>query len=88
MRALICVLPGDGIGPEVTKEAVAVLDAGTAGPKVDGRGVQLSRQQLLELGSVNQGNPGPPPLRHQVPREAHQPRAVGPPEALPGNVHR
>ena len=27
MRALICVLPGDGIGPEVTAEAVAVLDA-------------------------------------------------------------
>jgi 3-isopropylmalate dehydrogenase len=27
MRALICVLPGDGIGPEVTSEAVAVLDA-------------------------------------------------------------
>src|SRR5579863_5020013 len=27
MRALICVLPGDGIGPEVTKEGLAVLDA-------------------------------------------------------------
>ena len=27
MRALICVLPGDGIGPEVTTEAVKVLDA-------------------------------------------------------------
>jgi|SRR5258708_491294 len=27
MRALICVLPGDGIGPEVTTEAVSVLEA-------------------------------------------------------------
>src|SRR6266436_3597686 len=27
MRALICVLPGDGIGPEVTAEAVEVLGA-------------------------------------------------------------
>jgi len=26
MRALICVLPGDGIGPEVTTEALGVLE--------------------------------------------------------------
>ena len=27
MKAKLCVLPGDGIGPEVTAEAVKVLDA-------------------------------------------------------------
>jgi hypothetical protein len=33
---------------------VAVFDAGAAGTEVDGRRVELSSQQLLELGSVNQ----------------------------------
>ena len=67
---------------------VAVLDAGAAGTEVDGRRVELGSQQLLQLGPVDQDEPGPPPLCHQVPREGHQPGAVGPPEALPANVHR
>jgi len=45
MRALICVLPGDGIGPEVTTEAVSVLEAVA---QANGTQVHLGRYPTKE----------------------------------------
>ena len=56
----------------------AVFKASAAGTKVDDRRAELSSQQLLELGAVNQDEPRSPPLCHHVPRDAQQPPAIRP----------
>src|SRR5262249_45840891 len=58
------------------------------GTKVDERRAKLTSQQLLKLGAVNQDESRSPPLRHHLPRDAQQPRAIRPLNPLPGQLHR
>src|SRR5204863_25547 len=52
-RATIAVFPGDGIGPEVTSEAVAVLES--VSPR-HGLALELTRQRRRKLASVDKAN--------------------------------
>jgi hypothetical protein len=62
-----------------------VLETGAARPEVDGRRVDPVGQEALQLGPLDSGEADPPPLLHQLGPVAHQPRAVRPPDALPGH---
>lgn len=53
----IAVLPGDGIGPEVTREAVAVLDA--VSEKVDGLSLESTEHAVGAGEYLRSGNPLP-----------------------------
>jgi hypothetical protein len=66
----------------------AVLKAGAAGTQVDDRGVELGSQQLLQLGSVDENEPAPPPPGHRSLWDVHQPGAIGSLDTLPANCHR
>jgi hypothetical protein len=55
---------------------------------VEERRAELTGQQLLELGAVNQHESRSPRLRHHLPRDAQQPRAIRPLNPLPGQLHR
>jgi 3-isopropylmalate dehydrogenase len=57
MSKLIAVLPGDGIGPEITAEAVKVLEALKANHGLD---VEMEYADIGGAGYENHGHPLPP----------------------------
>lgn len=78
MKLNITVLPGDGIGPEVTVEAVRVLQAAA---KMHGHDFQFSEHLIGGVAIKETGNPYPPATREAcVASDAVFLGAVGAPE--------
>jgi hypothetical protein len=63
------------------------FDLSAAGTQMNGRRVEFRCQQLLQFGAVDEHEPGPPTLGHDLCRDAHEPGAVGTLDALPGYLH-